>query len=78
VSECMRDISTDEEVSGDENDSNLLVSNYLWIIQYLWRAWYLLPQNQVWIFLSTDPVGEISASHNGEYEDGCFLGCCTV
>jgi hypothetical protein len=29
VSECMRDISTDEEVSGDENDSNLLVSNYL-------------------------------------------------
>jgi hypothetical protein len=25
-----------------------------------------------------DQLSEISGSHGGKYEDGCFLGCCAV
>jgi len=37
VEESMRDIPSDEEASGDENDPELLVSKLLLIFQYLRR-----------------------------------------
>ena len=33
VEESMRDIPSDEELSGDENDPELLVSKLLWVFQ---------------------------------------------
>ena len=37
VEESMRDIPSDEEPSGEENDPELLVSKVVWVFQYLRR-----------------------------------------